>query len=75
MKTKENITMKGMKGHEVEENKKPSWPVLCAWCEAEGVKTILKLREKAGSHGICKMHSEHMIRQYKETKHDSDARI
>ena len=40
------------------------WPVLCAWCEAEGGRPVLRYIERAGSHGICKHHSQELINEY-----------
>jgi hypothetical protein len=30
---------------------------LCAWCEAEGVRTVLQEGEEPASHGICAAHA------------------
>lgn len=35
----------------------PTFPVKCAWCEAEGNETIIGYCAAENSHGICGKHS------------------
>lgn len=39
--------------------------VLCAWCEREGIRTVLKDGDANGpiSHGICNHHQQEMLEQ------------
>jgi hypothetical protein len=44
------------RGHRPEPPPQPSpidYPVLCAWCEVRGVRTVLRYIAVDGSHGIC----------------------
>lgn len=45
------------------EKKSQTYPVLCAWCEAEGVRTVLGYASVEGSHGICPRHAEGLREQ------------
>ena len=33
------------------------YPVVCAWCESEGRRTVVNWSPAPGSHGICHRHS------------------
>ena len=39
------------------------FPVLCAWCEKEGTRTVIGLSTVEGSHGICQQHLAGMREQ------------
>jgi hypothetical protein len=43
---------------------KRNFPVLCAWCEAEGKMTVLNWIGVKGSHGICPVHARKMIQNF-----------
>ena len=47
-----------------EEQKK--YPVLCAWCEKEGERTILGLSTVEHSHGICPRHADELKEQARQ---------
>jgi len=38
-------------------------PVYCAWCQAEGIKTIVGWSTIEGSHGVCKYHFKQVLRE------------
>lgn len=42
---------------------------LCAWCEREGIETVLKDGPKDGpkSHGICERHQQKMLDEMMQT--------
>jgi hypothetical protein len=45
--------------------KRPTYyPVLCAWCEAEGVRTVLRYTTVEHSSGICKGHLAQLNAQW-----------
>jgi len=37
---------------------KKQYPVLCAWCEKEGTRTVINRSSVPHSHGICPRHQE-----------------
>jgi hypothetical protein len=39
------------------------YPVLCAWCEVQGKRTILNYIEVPGSHGICEEHRRELLKE------------
>ena len=39
------------------------YPILCAWCEREGKRTVVGWSTVEGSHGICERH-ERELRGY-----------
>lgn len=44
--------------------------VLCAWCEKEGTRNLLKTVDGPNdqvSHGICEVHQEEMLKQIAHT--------
>ena len=48
------------------QSEKLLYPVLCAWCEKEGVRTVVRWVEYPHSHGICEMHAEEVRREIEE---------
>ena len=42
------------------------YPVVCAWCNAEGVRNVLYHTTVEHSHGICKRHAAELMRQARE---------
>lgn len=37
------------------------YPVLCAWCEKEGVRTVVNWGLAKNSHGICEKHMAQVL--------------
>lgn len=40
------------------------WPILCAWCQDEGVRKIIGWSEGEGSHGICDPCNQRWLQKY-----------
>jgi len=38
-------------------SKAADFPVLCSWCLAGGVRTVVRTSEVENSHGICETHA------------------
>jgi len=38
-------------------------PVYCAWCQAEGISTIVNWSTIEGSHGVCPFHKKQVVRE------------
>lgn len=51
--------------------------VMCAWCEKEGVETVIGIiegPETEVSHGICEQHQEEMLKEIEEIKRKKNPR-
>ena len=44
------------------------FPVVCAWCEARGIRTVVGYTTVYGSHGICNECAEQMVRDAVELR-------
>lgn len=45
--------------------------VICAWCEKEGIETVIGIIEGPEteiSHGICEQHQEEMLKEIEQIK-------
>ena len=45
-----------------------SFPVLCAWCEAEGKRKVVGRSTVEGSHGVCVEHLDGLVDGLSEKK-------
>lgn len=41
------------------------FPVLCSWCQEEGVRTVIRMSEVEDSSGICDVHTAEMLAEIK----------
>lgn len=39
---------------------------ICAWCEAEGLPSLLREGREPATHGICQAHSDAMLAEARE---------